>query len=350
MPRLSVLIPIYNPGPKLELCLASVKRQTYPELEVLPIDDAGEEVVRPHIERYAHADARWKPLYHSTNLGLAASLNDGVNRSTGGYILILQQDCELIHSDAFERAVPIALANKRWCLSGDWVLPRDDLTVAEQAFAVIWNHLPSPEGADFLPKAFSELKSDLFPRSALREAGGFDERLRVSGEDQLLSFRLHALGYQMRTCSALAIALRSGRQTTVRANLRKEFLYGRSQAFVLSLSGRRLINMNRRFDHGRRKLRNRVLGFLSGLSLATLIASGLTTGISLFSLAFLMIPIIRLGVVSRRVWRNRAALSKPLQIGALVLVLTPVDDAIYAFGLLAGSFRCVTLSTSRESS
>ena len=41
MPKISIIIPIYNAGPYIEACLASIVAQTLDNIEVLLVDDHG---------------------------------------------------------------------------------------------------------------------------------------------------------------------------------------------------------------------------------------------------------------------------------------------------------------------
>src|SRR3989442_13143067 len=91
-PRVSVLIPIYTPGPVLRRSLSSGARQTYADLEIPAIDDAGSEPVQGVIDEFAGDDVRCKTVSHERNLALSASLNDGLRNSTGPFARSLQQD------------------------------------------------------------------------------------------------------------------------------------------------------------------------------------------------------------------------------------------------------------------
>src|SRR3989442_945170 len=210
-PRVSVLIPIYTPGPVLRRCLSSVARQTYADLEILAIDDAGSEPVQGVIDEFARDDVRWKTVSHERSLGLSASLNDVLRNSTGPYVLVLQQDCEILGEDAIEDAVSLMEQDDHRCLSGEPVLVLPEMSPTQVAFAAIWNHLPESGDPDLEPVGFSELKCDLFPRIALLAGGAFEERLRISGEDQVLSHRLWSSGWPIVRSAALRFVLRPGR-------------------------------------------------------------------------------------------------------------------------------------------
>ncbi|HEX9708812.1 MAG TPA: glycosyltransferase, partial [Candidatus Thermoplasmatota archaeon] len=64
---MSVVVPVYNPGALLPTCLDSLRRLDYPDLEIVPVDDAGPEPVRGALEAIARDDPRVRPIFHPTN-------------------------------------------------------------------------------------------------------------------------------------------------------------------------------------------------------------------------------------------------------------------------------------------
>jgi hypothetical protein len=213
------------------------------------------------------------------------------------------------------------------------------MSAMEIVFASIRNHLSVTTSEYLQRKAFMELKCDLIPREALVAAKGFDERLRNSGEDQVLSFRLRQLGWEIVTTESLEITLRSGKQTDLRSNLRKSFLYGFTQAAVLREGARELVSMDIELDQGRARLMNRLLAVGSGLCLyafipiAILALAGIVPLIPVLVLASL--PVVRCVSVMMRILGLRAKLEQRLFLALLTFSLCPIDDLVYtaAFGV-----------------
>jgi len=58
MPRISIVVPIYNVEPYLEECLESIARQTYKDLEVVMVDDGSKDNSPAIAERFASRDDR----------------------------------------------------------------------------------------------------------------------------------------------------------------------------------------------------------------------------------------------------------------------------------------------------
>lgn len=89
MPRVSVVIPLYQTERYIEQALGSVLRQTYRDFEVLVIDD-GSRDRGPGIARRL-ADSR-VDVVRQENRGLAGARNSGIRLATGAYIALLDAD------------------------------------------------------------------------------------------------------------------------------------------------------------------------------------------------------------------------------------------------------------------
>lgn len=89
MPRVSVVIPLYQTERYIEQALRSVLDQTYRDFEVLVIDD-GSRDRGPEIARRL-ADSR-VDVVRQQNRGLAGARNSGIRLATGAYIALLDAD------------------------------------------------------------------------------------------------------------------------------------------------------------------------------------------------------------------------------------------------------------------
>ncbi|GHJ39693.1 glycosyltransferase family 2 protein [Streptomyces sp. TS71-3] len=99
LPLVSVIIPNYNYGRTIGMCLDAVSRQTYPRIEVIVVDDCStDDSVR--IAREAGATV----LSTGTNSGVATARNTGVRHSGGEVLLFLDSDVALA-PDAVAEAV-----------------------------------------------------------------------------------------------------------------------------------------------------------------------------------------------------------------------------------------------------
>lgn len=87
-PKISVIIPVYNGEKYIHDAVQSVVEQTYPNLEIIVVDDGSADNTRNQV-----ADNFPSVLYfYQKNKGVAAARNLGIKKSTGEYIAFLDSD------------------------------------------------------------------------------------------------------------------------------------------------------------------------------------------------------------------------------------------------------------------
>ncbi|MDR2766560.1 MAG: glycosyltransferase [Holosporaceae bacterium] len=91
MPKVSVIIPVYNAGKFLARCLDSVVQQTLQDVEVICINDGSTDDSPEILEKYAAVDGRII-IFHQDNLGQGAARNVGVRAARGEYIGFVDAD------------------------------------------------------------------------------------------------------------------------------------------------------------------------------------------------------------------------------------------------------------------
>ena len=106
LPKVSIIIPVYNVEPYIEDCLQSVMRQTYRgEMECILVDDCGTdnsmEIVQQLVAAYK-GPVVFKIVHHDHNRGLSAARNTGIDVSCGEYVFFLDSD-DWISDDCIER-------------------------------------------------------------------------------------------------------------------------------------------------------------------------------------------------------------------------------------------------------
>lgn len=90
MPRASVILPVYNTVAFVWEAIHSILVQTYSDFELIIIDDGSTDGSAFLISQIT--DPRVVKIFHSTNQGLVATLNEGFNRATGEYIVRMDSD------------------------------------------------------------------------------------------------------------------------------------------------------------------------------------------------------------------------------------------------------------------
>ncbi|MEU6257686.1 bifunctional glycosyltransferase family 2 protein/CDP-glycerol:glycerophosphate glycerophosphotransferase [Streptomyces sp. NPDC047043] len=92
MPRFSVIVPAYKVQAYLHECLESVLSQSYPDLEVIAVDDCSPDGSGAIIDEFAARDPRVRPLHLAENQGLGRARNAGMEQATGDYLVFLDGD------------------------------------------------------------------------------------------------------------------------------------------------------------------------------------------------------------------------------------------------------------------
>lgn len=86
MPKISIIVPVYNCKKYLRQCLDSILSQTFKDWECLLIDDGSTDESGSICDEYARRDNRFA-AYHKENGGLTSARNYGLERSVGEWIM-----------------------------------------------------------------------------------------------------------------------------------------------------------------------------------------------------------------------------------------------------------------------
>jgi len=104
VPMVSVIMPCYNQGQYIEAAIASVQAQTYPNLELIIINDGSTDEAT--IEVLNRINLPTGKILHTTNHGPSAARNTGIQQAKGEYILPLDAD-DRIAPPFLEKTVPL---------------------------------------------------------------------------------------------------------------------------------------------------------------------------------------------------------------------------------------------------
>lgn len=88
----SIIVPFYNtPKAYIIQCLKSLSCQTYPQIEILIIDDGSNAENAKILDELIKSDSRIK-VFHKPNGGVSSARNYGLNQSIGNYICFVDSD------------------------------------------------------------------------------------------------------------------------------------------------------------------------------------------------------------------------------------------------------------------
>ncbi|SFH06808.1 Glycosyltransferase involved in cell wall bisynthesis [Desulfotomaculum arcticum] len=91
MPKVSIIIPVYNVETYLRECLDSVLNQTLKDIEIICINDGSTDGSPSILDEYAAKDSRVKVI-NKPNSGYGHTMNVGMDEATGEYIGIVESD------------------------------------------------------------------------------------------------------------------------------------------------------------------------------------------------------------------------------------------------------------------
>lgn len=91
MPKLSVVIPVYNAEEYLKQCIDSVLGQTFSDFELILVDDGSTDGSGGICDSYAKADPRVNAV-HTKNQGVVTARRTGVNLARGEYVACVDSD------------------------------------------------------------------------------------------------------------------------------------------------------------------------------------------------------------------------------------------------------------------
>jgi len=214
-PLVSVIISAYNHGPYIEDSIVSVLQQTYPNIELLVVDDGSKDDTS---ERVRALQAQHGFDFRTQeNRGLARTLNDCIARSHGSLVAPFGSDDIMLP--------------ERLQIQVDYMLDKPEVGICGGNIQMI-----GPSG-ESLPKrdrkrGFRRLNFEdvfasdkrgapaptlLFRREALEVVGGFDPEIEL--EDLLIALKITQAGYVIDVLAEVLAKYRV-HQTSAHKNLR----------------------------------------------------------------------------------------------------------------------------------
>jgi len=182
-PTVSVVIPCYNYGRYLSEAVESVFRSTYPNIEVIIVNDGSTDFET--LEVLNQMEKRSITVIHQPNRGLPAARNAGFDASRGKYVLPLDAD-DLIAESFLEIGV--------------WLLERNPQISFIYSYVQLFgteNYIWYTPRYNF----YELLQHNIIPATALvrksswAEVGGYDEEMTGGYEDWEFWIRLGRHGH-----------------------------------------------------------------------------------------------------------------------------------------------------------
>ncbi len=92
IPKVSVIVPMYNPRPMILRGLNSLRNQTLRDIEIILVDDCSDETTLAEARKAASEDARIRILKTKANSGPGIARNLGIDNAVGEYLAFVDSD------------------------------------------------------------------------------------------------------------------------------------------------------------------------------------------------------------------------------------------------------------------
>ncbi|MDY0409442.1 bifunctional glycosyltransferase family 2 protein/CDP-glycerol:glycerophosphate glycerophosphotransferase [Virgibacillus soli] len=92
MSKISIIVPVYNTEEFVELCIESLLKQTYRDIEIVLVNDGSSKNCKVLLENIAKRDKRIKLFHLNEQSGVGAARNLGITKATGEWLYFVDSD------------------------------------------------------------------------------------------------------------------------------------------------------------------------------------------------------------------------------------------------------------------
>lgn len=135
MPKVSIIIPVYNAEPYIEKCARSLFGQTLDDLEYIFVNDCTPdhsiEVMGRVLEDFPNRKHQVKVIHHTANCGVAITRQDGIHAATGEYIIHCDPDdwvelnmYDVLYQEAISKSADMVICDFYYHNNGSDVLSK----------------------------------------------------------------------------------------------------------------------------------------------------------------------------------------------------------------------------------
>lgn len=183
-----------NSAATLRDAIESITSQDFPPelIEMIFVDDGSTDKTLSIIESYVPEVDMQVKIFHHEWKGLGYSRNVVVNNASGDYIIWVDGDITLSRSHV-RKQVNFMEKNPKVVIAGGSfeLVPRQSLVALLDNLGYVAYRLLYGEKSSNLPGTGGAI----FRVEAIRQIGGFDDRIRGSGEDIDIAYRVKSAGW-----------------------------------------------------------------------------------------------------------------------------------------------------------
>ncbi|HWD89999.1 MAG TPA: glycosyltransferase family 2 protein [Mucilaginibacter sp.] len=191
-PLVSIIIPVYNAAAYLDETIQSALNQTWPNKEIIIVDDGSTDNSLEIAGKYRSARVG---IYHQANKGASNARNTGLKHCTGDFIQFLDGD-DLLGNEKIEKQLKVIAGQNETLAIGDIVYFNHGSDPYKSSAGKEWYDDTCFEPIDFLIKLYGgaligenyggmiSIHSWLTPKSVLQKAGEWNEELTVNDDGE----------------------------------------------------------------------------------------------------------------------------------------------------------------------
>lgn len=187
-PKISIILPVYNGDLFLKEAIHSILTQSLEDFELIVVNDGSTDTTLEIIKTFS-TDPRIKFISRE-NRGLVASLNEGIELSSGSYIARQDAD-DISEPDRFKKQFELLQSNPSTVIVGSSIKTLDMKGSIKNKHFVIQNN--NALKAELLVRSPFAHGSVMIRKSALVKAGGY-QQADWPAEDYGLWVRMASLG------------------------------------------------------------------------------------------------------------------------------------------------------------
>jgi len=110
MPKVSIILAVYNVEQYLPRCLDSIVNQTLSDIEIICVNDCSMDKSLQVLMEYANKDRRIRIINLTENKGAAVARNEGLKIANGEYLAFVDPD-DYVDLDFYEKLYNLAILN-----------------------------------------------------------------------------------------------------------------------------------------------------------------------------------------------------------------------------------------------
>lgn len=201
MPKVSVVMPVYNTETFVREAIESILNQTFKDFEFIIIDDCSTDRSWDIIEEYSKTDARIIIWRNEKNMGISYTRNKLIELATTNYIASQDSD-DISKLYRLEKEYLFLINHSRY-----WVVSGNNIIIDEEWRVIGYRKYSDNIQNIILKKSPISQPSSMFRKDAFLKIGWYDKNLNYA-EDYDLWLRMYLHGYKIKNISEYLIKLR----------------------------------------------------------------------------------------------------------------------------------------------